>query len=563
VDWLEPFRNRTERTIAVARLGLALAALAVIWLDPSQPARTAGLVYALLATYAFYAATLVAIAWQPRQPARWLGLVSHLADLGAFSQFMQMTEGPNSPFFLFFGFSLIAATLRWSWPGTLLTAAYALVVVGAYGRFDHVAATGEHALGRLVARVAWITVTAALLAAMAAHQDRLRLLLWRLAQQPATVRGDAEADLAAGLTRLAGLLAVPRLLFAASEPEEPWLDLLLLDRSGLHRSREPPDRFEPLVDPALAGAAFLAFDLDGEPVTLCRAAGEVTRWRGRPLHAELCRAYAISSVIALPVRAAGLEAWLLLLDRPALTADDLLLGEVAAAQLAALLDQTELLRRLQASAAAEARIAVARDLHDGVLQALAGTALQLEAAAQRLDQQPEAARLRLVAVREALQREQRELRRFIELLGPTATAPGGARPLAPELELLTHHLARQWGVELASTVEPAELLVERRLADGIARLIAEAVANAARHGAARSVRIALAGDAAELRLVIADDGHGFAWRGRRAIGPGAEPRSLAARVRDLGGRLVVDSGQDGARLEITLPLWPPAAGAGP
>jgi signal transduction histidine kinase len=564
LDWLEPFENRTERTIAVARLGLAAAALLAIWLDPTQPARAEAIAYGLLAVFAAYAAALVGVAWRPRPPPRRLGLAGHLVDLVVFTALMHLTEGPTSPFFLFLGYSLIAATLRWSWPGTLGTAAFASAVILAFTLLGALAGPADELeLNRVTTRLAWIGVAALLLAFMAAHQDRLRAMLWRLARQPASLSRDAAADIDTALARMADLFAVPRVLLATSEPEEPWLDLVLLEDGRARRRREPPDRLEPLVDPDLAGTAFLAFEAMGDGITLRRAGDDVTPWPGRPLHEALCRELAIRSVIALPVRTAEAESWLLLLDRPDFTSDDLLLGEIAAGQLAALLDQMTLLRRLQAVAATEARVAVARDLHDGVLQALAGTALQLQSVADRLPQDPAAARARLVAIQEALGREQRELRGFIELLRPAAdAAPDPARPLAAELGPLAEHLARQWSLEVRLAVEPPGLALDGRRAAAIARLVAEAVANAGRHGAARTVRITVSGDGDALALRIADDGRGLAWRGRRSAAElarhGLGPRSLAERVAGLGGHLAIESGETGATLEITLPLGPPA-----
>ena len=67
---------------------------------------------------------------------------------------------------------------------------------------------------------------------------------------------------------------------------------------------------------------------------------------------------------------------------------------------------------------------------------------------------------------------------------------------------------------------------------------------AVRHGAARSVRVALAGRLDGLHLTVADDGHGFPFSGRHdqaALGrQGWGPRALRERVTALGGTLVVE-----------------------
>jgi signal transduction histidine kinase len=72
------------------------------------------------------------------------------------------------------------------------------------------------------------------------------------------------------------------------------------------------------------------------------------------------------------------------------------------------------------------------------------------------------------------------------------------------------------------------------------------------------VRVTLATADSRLHLAVEDDGRGFPFHGRR---DGEElaatqegPASLRERVASLGGRLVVDSSERGARVEIDVPL---------
>ncbi|HET6469582.1 MAG TPA: histidine kinase [Geminicoccaceae bacterium] len=559
--WLDAFRNRTERTIAVARAVLGLAALLAIWLDPTQPTGAQALTYGLLGVYALYAMGLAVALWRARLPQRDAGLAAHIVDLVAFTCFMYLTEGPTSPFFVFFGFSLIAATLRWSWRGTLATAGFALAVIGGFVALATLSTLPlDLEPHRVVTRAAWLAVAAMMLAVMASHQDRLRAVLWGLALRPGVVHSGAEPIDARALARLGDLFGVRRVLLASSEPEEPWLDLALLQDGELAASREPPDRFEPLLDPALVGRAFLSLDAGRADRTLLWSPEGLVPWRGRPLHAELCRRFAIRSVVALPVPTAEGEAPLLfLLDRSDLTSDDLLLGEVAAAQLGAVLDQARLVRRLQAAAAAEARLRVARDLHDGVLQSLTGTALQLQSLGGLLERSPAEAGRRLAAIQQALAREQRELRGFIELLRPSdAALPGGLLPVDAALRPLTERLAEQWGLAVGCTVEPADLRVEGPLVIELSRLLTEAVANACRHGAARAVEVRVSREGETLRLKMRNDGRAFAFRGRLGMAElarrGLGPRSLRERVAALRGTLGIDSAESAVVLDIALPL---------
>jgi len=62
----------------------------------------------------------------------------------------------------------------------------------------------------------------------------------------------------------------------------------------------------------------------------------------------------------------------------------------------------------------------------------------------------------------------------------------------------------------------------------------------------------------ELHIIVADDGHGFPFRGRYEHAALAQarlgPASLRDRAASLGGTLTIDSEASGSRVEIALPL---------
>lgn len=75
-------------------------------------------------------------------------------------------------------------------------------------------------------------------------------------------------------------------------------------------------------------------------------------------------------------------------------------------------DTAELLHVNAERARREERAQIGRELHDGVLQTLAITALQLEAAIRGVERHPAQARELLAPVAEAIAAVQRELRRL-------------------------------------------------------------------------------------------------------------------------------------------------------
>src|SRR5205085_2053721 len=100
------------------------------------------------------------------------------------------------------------------------------------------------------------------------------------------------------------------------------------------------------------------------------------------------------------------------------TAQILPLIQIVSRELGASIHHVTALERSRRVAIVDERIRLARDLHDGVLQALTGIRLELQAMAASDD---DVSRDRkLLAIERALSAEQAELRRFIQGLRPGA-----------------------------------------------------------------------------------------------------------------------------------------------
>ena len=63
-------RSQAERTIAAARVALAMFSLAAVWFDPAEPARFAATTYALHVAYVGYALILGVSSWRHAVDAR-------------------------------------------------------------------------------------------------------------------------------------------------------------------------------------------------------------------------------------------------------------------------------------------------------------------------------------------------------------------------------------------------------------------------------------------------------------------------------------------------------------
>lgn len=219
---------------------------------------------------------------------------------------------------------------------------------------------------------------------------------------------------------------------------------------------------------------------------------------------------------------------------------------------AAALERERLLTRsIEASEGERRRIA--SDLHDGVVQRLAGTGMSLATAASKLERPgPESDQLVARAVRAGASEVREavgELRTLIVKIAPSGLTEA---TLPAALQDLMHPL-RAGGVETDlrfgdCALDSTEVMLVFRVAQ-------EALRNVARHSGARHVTVEVLGGSNGRLLVVADDGRGFdphAVTVRRDghLGLGLL-RDLA---RDSGGELAVESSiGHGCRVELRLP----------
>ena len=209
-----------------------------------------------------------------------------------------------------------------------------------------------------------------------------------------------------------------------------------------------------------------------------------------------------------------------------------------------------LLRALEASNTERRRIA--GDLHDGVVQDLAGTSLALAGVADRSDS---ASRSELsAALRDGAQQTRQSIRRLrsllVEIYPPNLHSAGLDSALE---DLLAPLLARGVDARLESC-SPVSL--SRDTEQAIFRTAQEALRNVAEHADARHARVLLEAPNGHVRLTVEDDGIGFCAEraeARRATGH-LGLSLLADGASDLGGSLDVDSAPGrGTRVVLELP----------
>lgn len=553
-------QSRAERFIAAGRVVLATSSLFAVWLDPLEPSKLARTAYSLLVAYVVYSLLIALLVWRSEDPGRRQRLVTHAFDLAFFSLFVYFTAGPASPFTAYFVFSMVCATLRWQWRGVLWTALASIAALLGVAIFLEEALAGAGVeTYRLVIRIVYLGVIAALLGYLGVHEERTRREISRLAAWPRPLPSGLQPAVRALLEHAARVLGAPRLLLAWVESEEPWLYLASWRAGNLEWRRESPESYDPLVAPPVADRSFLAPQAGNPPTVLFRTAGGLERWRGFPLHPELATLLGSAPLLGARLRAESCHGHLLLLGKRGMTSDDLLLGEVVAGMIAASLDHVYLTRSLQETAATEERIRLARDLHDGVLQSLTGIGLRLEAVRRLLEGSAAGPAERIEELQRLIAVEQRDLRFFIQELKPRPVSSSGEAPsLNLQVSELVERLELEWGLKVDLEMPGLEEEISARLAREIYHILREALVNAIRHGEASRVRVGIRAGDGGIAIEVADNGRGFPYAGRYSHGDlaarGLGPRSLRERVTALHGTVDLDTSGSGARLAITLPL---------
>jgi len=551
MDFEHSAQSRGERLISSIRSLAALGLLALLRLDPAFRSPYGRDILWLLGVYALYALLLAALFWAYDRIELRSRLAVHALDLAVFAVLCFLTRGAAAVSLVFYAFILLAGALRWRWRGSLGTALAGLAVYLGVG----VALEAGLSSGWL-AGGACLALLAVLLTAVSAYQQRLSREMLKIAAWPRGPLQDADALLAHLLARVAGILEAPRVLLAWEEADEPWLYLAQWSGAAggrLERSREAP-LDEPLVSSPLVESSFLS---KGAGETWYSTEEGVARWHGDPLEPALRRRFAIGRVASWPVRGETVQGRLFALDRRDLERDHLVLGEIVAQRVAAELDQFYLTRQLRTAAVTDERVRLACDLHDGMLQSLTGTALQLQALSGLLEKDPPSAPGQLREIQRLIAGDQRDLRFFIEELKPMPAALAGQDDLPTRLAELSDRLKRLWDLDIDIRLEELDGRLSEALTRQLYRLLREALFNVARHAGASSVRVEVALRDRALSITVTDDGRGFPFTGRygheelnrRKLGP----VSLKERIAALGGSLAIDTGPGLTRLEMHLP----------
>jgi signal transduction histidine kinase len=201
----------------------------------------------------------------------------------------------------------------------------------------------------------------------------------------------------------------------------------------------------------------------------------------------------------------------------------------------------------------EDRGRIARDLHDGTAQLLAGLKMNLaiaNAEAELLSPQARRAVADSIALTD---RCLREIRTAAYLLHPPELDGGLWRALA---EYVDGYVQRS-GIRVDLAMPPDLGRLPREVEAALFRIVQEALSNIYRHSRSATAGIRLVRDTSTITMEIGDKGRGMKTPKRSeepAAAPGVGIASMLERAKRLGGLLDIRSAGRGTKVRVVLPL---------
>ena len=571
--------QRTETVLATARAVLAIASLVAIYFDPTEPSRYARLAYFSLVIYVLHSLVILVLLRVRQEYKPRFSLVLHGVDIFWPAYITLFTEGPNSPFFLFFLFVLLAAAYRWSLKETIATASAAIVLLFAEAWLMTAGpcsaalfVEGQFEVNRLIIRATYLLIVGFLVGYLAEEEKLLRSETAVLARVmgKAQVEIGLRASLQAVLDEFLRLFDADQALLALQETRtgESFLWELARQSEGnpvaIRFSQIEPSRAETYffpsamdawhaVRPARSGGErsfeFLALDSEGR----------LLRNRTGPLLDSFREAHPFSSaLLGISFRFRGDWSGRLFLLDPRLgrsRAEELRFAQNLLRRVLPSVYNVYILRRLRSQAGMLERGRVARELHDGVIQTVSAAVMRMDLLRRQMKDASSAAAEELARIQQTLRQEVVTLREMMEQMKPLDLNP---QQLLDYLADMVEKFRRETGINARFISDVEEVSWRPRVCREVVHIVQEGLVNVRRHSEARNVIVHLALQDGGWKLIIDDDGRGFPFSGRLSQSEldtaRRGPMVIKERIRTFGGELTVDSSPGrGSRLEITIP----------
>jgi signal transduction histidine kinase len=205
----------------------------------------------------------------------------------------------------------------------------------------------------------------------------------------------------------------------------------------------------------------------------------------------------------------------------------------------------------QEQQASEARLSIARELHDVLAHSLSMINVQSSVALELLDDEPERARPALAAIKDASRQAISDVHSLVTALRADAGQPTAPTPGIADLDGLVG-TARATGLTVTTAVQGESRPLRTVIDVAAARIVQESLTNVVRHSTAENAAVTVTYGAEQLTVAVENDGRPL------NAGPssgGSGITGMRERARALGGDLSVRRHPGGGfSVRATLPI---------
>jgi len=551
----------TEKVISFCRVLLATATFAITVVDPKAPLWPS-FAYLSIGAYVVVSLLLFLLVRSEVVRGRRVGPYSVVLDMVFGVLITLLTERGATPFFLLNLFVIASVSVRWGFkaaaPMTIFLAGLYPVLIFVASRLlepDFFSVQRAHFF-----RPIYLIALGYLIAYLGEHERRSKQKLGVMLDLTTAIRPGRPPGWALThiMRRILHHFDAPHGVVVLRDPESRRYFTWDMDRQGgrlrlaLRISEHDPYPF-PFASSTEAvlcntadprGLAALCYDVVSGATQRKPVAGDVTM----PGHAADQALLMVPILIQRELRG---RAMVLRKRRPKFAREDMEFLLLVVGQAAAAFEAARLQAKAEQVAVLEERARIARDLHDGFIQSLAGIDLRAEAARKMIERDPSRVAHELDELQQTVERGYSEVRHYLNVL---RSASREAHDLHATLEQVAAEFSIRERLRVTLELPPADPDLPPSTAYELTQIVREALRNAVKHGGAKTATVKLSTYGGHCSLVIRDNGRGFkapsgAVGTDGVVQPNAVPWSIRERTAALGGTLRVRS-EPGSGVEI-------------
>jgi signal transduction histidine kinase len=548
----EPIESLDERLVNVTRFILALSALIIIYVDPSEPDRLVDITYAALALYSVYSGIVYVLSLRRRSFLR--GVPLHWIDVGWYLVLISLSSGTNSLFFFFFFFVILVASFRSGYSAGLRVTIVSSILFVTIG---YITTPTPIEPNRFLLRAVYLATIGYLMAYWGGSEitHKRKLALLKNVSRLSNPRFGVDQTIGSIITKLRDFYDADTCILINTSPVANEYVLRRVDR----RHPELANQTEAV---GLEGEQLLLswpaewaviFRKDSNRLWARRNSCSIYNFlSGECLKAgdEKCAWVAdlleTNSFVSIPVyqRKTFTARLYLTSKQGSFTYSDVDFLRQVIEHVMPMIDNVRLVDRFASEASEYERQRISRDIHDSAIQPYIGLKLGLEALRKQVrDNDPISAGLAELA--DKTNSVIKDLRTYVGELqdrGPSDSV----NALVSSVQRHATKFGELYDIEV-EVKAPSAININDRLAAEVFQIVQEGLSNIKRHTASSSAIISMMSRNGDMILDIENESL-----------PGGEtftPRSITDRAVALGGRVSITANSNGRTIvSVIIPM---------